>query len=35
MILAALLYIRRVTTTTTVLRVTPEHIRHEPKSYGP
>jgi len=28
MILAALLYIRRVTTTTTVARVTPEYIRH-------
>jgi len=28
MILAALLYIRRVTTTTTVARVTPEYVRH-------
>jgi sulfate permease, SulP family len=28
MILAALLYIRRVTTTTTIARVTPEYIRH-------
>jgi SulP family sulfate permease len=28
MILAALLYIRRVTTTTTVARVTPDYIRH-------
>jgi SulP family sulfate permease len=28
MILAALVYIRRVTTTTTVVRVTPEYIRH-------